>query len=190
MKRTVWTFGLIAGAIMSAMMVITLPMADRIGFDTAEVLGYTTIIAAFLLIFFGIRSYRDNQAGRRISFGRALLVGTLINIVASACYVATWQVIYQRIGPEFMERMAAHQVEEMRADGATDAQIAAKQAQLQKFAELYKNPLVNAAVTFLEPFSVGLIVALVSAGILRRRRNGADALADGVADGLTRAGVF
>jgi amino acid transporter len=184
MKRTVWTFGLIAGAIMSAMMLVTIPFMDRIGFDTAEVIGYTTIIAAFLLIFFGIKSYRDNKLGRTISFGRALLVGVLINVVASACYVATWEVIYFGIAPDFVAKYSAHAIEKARAEGASEEQIAKKTVDMQKFQELYRNPLINAAITFLEPFSVGLIVSLVSAGILRRRRDLGAALADGSAAGL------
>src|SRR5688572_23495497 len=94
MKKIVLTFGLIAGAILSAMMVITLPFHDQMGFDRAQIVGYTTMVAAFLLIFFGVKSYRDNVAGGLVTFGRAFLVGSLISLVASGCYVATWQVIY------------------------------------------------------------------------------------------------
>ena len=43
-------------------------------------------------------------------------------------------------------------------------------AEMKKFAEMYRNPLINSAITFLEPLPVGLVIALVSAGILRRRR--------------------
>jgi hypothetical protein len=170
MKKTVWTFGLIAGAILSGMMLVTLPFMDRIGFDRGQVIGYTTMVAAFLLIFFGIRSYRDNQGGRTVSFGRALLVGVLINLVASACYVATWQLIYYRIAPDFGDKYIAHIIEKERAQGATEQELASKRAEMQKFQEMYRNPLINIAVTFLEPFPVGLVMSLVSAGILRRRR--------------------
>jgi hypothetical protein len=34
--------------------------------------------------------------------------------------------------------------------------------------------VTNAAITFLEPLPVGLVIALVSAGILRRRRREAE----------------
>jgi hypothetical protein len=169
MKKTVWTFGLIAGAIMSLMMVVSTPFHDRIGFDTAEVIGYTTIIAAFLLVFFGIRSYRDKQAGRSISFLRALTLGVLINLVASACYVATWQFVSTTIAPDFGEKYAAHILEKERASGATPQQLEARRAQMERYREMLKNPLVNMAFSFLEPFSIGLIVSLVSAGILRKR---------------------
>lgn len=169
MTKTVWTYGLLAGAIMTGMMLVNVSLIDRIGFDAGVWVGYTTIIAAFLLIFFGIRSYRDNKAGRTISFGRAFLVGVLINIIASACYVATWQVVSARIAPDFADKYGAHIIEKERARGASAAEIARKTEELRDFQELYRNPFYKAAMTFLEPFPVGLIVSLMSAGILRRR---------------------
>ena len=90
MKKTVWTFGLISGAILSVMMLVTIPFESSIGYDRAEVIGYTTMVLAFLLIFFGIRSYRDNVGGGSVSFARAVAVGLLITAVASMCYTATW----------------------------------------------------------------------------------------------------
>jgi hypothetical protein len=58
MKKTVLTFGLISGAIMALMMFATLPFIDRIGLDKGAIIGYTTMVLSFLLVFFGIRSYR------------------------------------------------------------------------------------------------------------------------------------
>ena len=46
-------------------------------------------LMAFLMVYFGVKSYRDNVAGGRVTFGRALQVGLLITVLASACYVAT-----------------------------------------------------------------------------------------------------
>jgi hypothetical protein len=174
MKKTVLVFGLISGAIMSVMMAVTIPFHDVLGFDLAEVIGYASIIGAGLLIFFGIRSYRDNVASGSVRFGRAFAVGALIAVVASLLYVATWQVIYYNTGTDFVARYQAHTIEEARASGASQAEIDAKIAQMQRFAELYKNPVLNAAITLVEPLPIGLIIALVSAGVLsRRRREGA-----------------
>ena len=44
MKRTVWTFGLISGAIVSGMMLAALPFQDSIGFDRGAIIGYTTMV--------------------------------------------------------------------------------------------------------------------------------------------------
>ena len=42
---------------------------------------------------------------------------------------------------------------------------------------LYKNPLINIAITFLEPLPVGLLFTLVSAGVLSRKRRDQSAAA-------------
>jgi uncharacterized protein DUF4199 len=175
MRRIVLTFGLIAGAIMSVMMVLTTALVSSVGFDKGEIIGYTTMVVAFLMVFFGVKSYRDNVAGGSIGFGRALKVGLLITALASVCYVATWEVIYYEVWPDFGDKYAAHVIERARASGQTEAQIAQTTQKMAQFKELYRNPLINAAMTFLEPLPVGVVFALVTAGILRRKK-GADAL--------------
>ena len=175
MKKTVWTFGLIAGGILSAMMLLTMPFLDEIGYDRGEVIGYTTMVLSFLLVFFGIRSYRDTLGGGTIGFGRALAVGALIVLIASVCYVATWELIYYVLAPDFASKMLAAAVEQARASGGTPQAIQARVVQAQHFGEMYRNPAINAALTLLEPLPVGLVLALVSAGILSRRRRSGEA---------------
>jgi hypothetical protein len=121
-------------------------------------------------VFFGIRAYRDNVGRGQVSFLKAFQVGILIAIISSACYVATWEVIYFNVMPDFMEKYSAHVIDQERAKGATDAALEARRKELEKYSEMYRNPFINVAMTFAEPFPVGLIVTLVSAGILSRRR--------------------
>ncbi len=178
MRRIVLTFGLITGGLLSLMMLGNMLVVDRIGFDHGEVIGYTTMVLAFLLVYFGIRSYRDNVAGGTVGFGRALAVGLLIVLVADACYVATWQVEYHTLFPDFIEKYGAHMLEQARASGASAAELAAKQQEVDQFVVAYRNPLVNIAYTFLEPLPVGLPFALISAGVLSRRRRRAGVVLD------------
>jgi hypothetical protein len=178
MRKIVLTFGLIAGAILSAMMLITLPFHDEIGFDKSLIVGYTTMVLAFLMVFFGVRSYRDNVAGGSVTFGRAFIVGLMITAVASVCYVATWELAYPKLAPDYLDKYAAYSVEKARKSGATDAEIAAKTKEMTEFKEMYKNPLVNIAYTLLEPLPVGILFTLVAAGVLsRKRRAGSVAIA-------------
>ena len=170
MRKIVLTFGLIAGAMLSVMMLATLPFLDKIGFEKGEIIGYTTMVLAFLMVYFGVRSYRDNVAGGRVTFGRAFLVGLMITFVASACYVATWQVIYYKLAPDFGEKYTAFVVEQAKKSGASEAKIAAQKKEMAEFMEMYKNPLINIAVTFLEPLPVGLLFTLVTAFVLSRKR--------------------
>jgi hypothetical protein len=85
MKKTTLTFGLISGALSSLMMVATIPFADRIGFDHSYLVGYTVIVLSFLLVFFGIRSYRDNIGDGQITFARACAVGISITLISCIC---------------------------------------------------------------------------------------------------------
>lgn len=180
MRRIVLTFGLIAGGILSASMIIALPFRDAIGLDRAMVIGYTTMVLAFLMIYFGVRSYRDNVADGHVGFGRAFSVGLLITAVATVCYVATWEVIYFKVTPDYGEAYAAQAVEKARKSGATEAELAAKTAEMAEFQQMYKNPFYNAAVTFLEPLPVGLLFSLIAAGTLSRRRRSVGARAGAV----------
>jgi len=170
MRKVVLTFGLISGGILAVTFLITLPFHDAIGFDRAMVVGYTSMVLAFLLIFFGVRSYRDNVAGGHVGFGRALAVGALIGVVASICYVLTWEAIYFGTKSDYIEKYQAHMIEKARQAGESPEAIAAKQVEMRKFAEMYRNPLINSAMTFMEPLPVALVVSLVTAGVLSRRK--------------------
>jgi len=169
MKKTVWTFGLIGGAVMAAFMIATLPFANAFD-EHSLIVGYAGIVAGFLLAYFGVRSYRDNVLGGTIGFGRAFGAGLLIATIASLCYVATWEIMYFKFMPDFMDKYAAHEVAKARASGASDAEVAARQAEMQKFAVMYKNPVYNAALTFMEPLPMALLITLISAGVLSRRK--------------------
>jgi hypothetical protein len=170
MKKTVLTFGLISGAISAAMMLVTIPFVDTIGWDKGEILGYTSIVLAALLIFFGIRSYRENVAGGRLTFGRGFAVGILITLISSACYVATWEVVYFKFLPDFADKYAAHMVERAKASGASQQKLDETQQKATQFKQMYNNPAINIALTFMEVFPIGLGVTLISAGILRKKQ--------------------
>lgn len=169
MKKTVLTFGLISGAISAATMLATIPVADAIGFDKGEIIGYTIIVLSALMVFFGIRSYRENAGGGRISFGRGFAVGILITLISNAFYVGTWEVVYFKLMPDFGDKYAAHMIERAKASGASQQKIDEKVRQAQEFKVMYDKPAMNVALTLMEVFPIGLAVTLASAGILRKK---------------------
>lgn len=170
MKKTVLTFGLISGAISAGMMLLTLPLVDRIGFDKGEILGYTVLVLSALLVFFGVRSYRENANGGRLTFARGFAVGILITLISSLCYTATWEVIYFKFMPDFADKYSAHMIEKAKAAGASDEKIEKATVEAKQFKEMYNKPAVNVAMTFAEVFPVGLGATLLSAAVLRRKR--------------------
>jgi hypothetical protein len=179
MKKTVLTFGVISGLIIAVLMSVTLQFSHQIGLNRAMVIGYTTMVLAFLLVFFGIRSYRENVGNGSISFSRALSVGLLIMLISCCFYVATWEVIYHNFLPNFADEYMTLASEQMRTSGKPPQQIEAEIANMQSMMQMYKsNILFNIAFTFLEPLPVGLVMTLISALILRKRRRGERDLQD------------
>jgi hypothetical protein len=169
MKKTVLTFGLISGAISAVMMLAAIPFEDAIGFEKGAILGYTVIVLSALMVFFGVRSYRENAGDGRLTFGRGFAVGILITLISSAFYVGTWEIMYFKLMPDFAEKYAAHMVEHAKASGASQQKVQETERKAKEFQQMYHNPAINVALTFTEVFPIGLLVTLVSAGILRRK---------------------
>ncbi len=177
MKKNIVVFGIISGAVSSAMMLATVPFHDRIGFGASGlVVGYTGIVLSFLLVFFGIRSYRDNNGGGQITFGKAFAIGLGITVISCLFYVMTWEALYFTIMHDFPQKYAAYMLEKAKASGASDAVIAQKTKEIAEFTKMYENPFINAAFAFIEPFPIGVVITLVSAAVLRKK-NGAMAQA-------------
>jgi hypothetical protein len=169
MKKTVLTFGLISGVMISVLMDSSLLLANKIGPGHSMMIGYTIMVASFLLVYFGIRSYRDNMLAGQISFGRAFVCGLGITLITTVCYVATWEVLYFNFIPHFMDSYFAAQIHKVQSAGLDPVTTAAKVAEIQHSQQLYQNPFVNMAYTFMEPLPVGLIITLISAAVLRRK---------------------
>jgi hypothetical protein len=178
MKKIVLTFGLISGLIMSVLMGGSLLLADKIGSNHSLLLGYTIMVASFLLIYFGIRSYRDNTLAGQISFGRAFACGLLITLISSVCYVVMWEVLYFNFMPHFMDGYFAAQIHKVQSAGLDAITTAARVAAIEHSQQLYQNPLVNMAYTIMEPLPVGLLITLVSAALLRRKATSSSSSAD------------
>ena len=171
MKKIVLTFGILSGLVTSGTM-LTMLLVTRGSnemFEHGELVGYGSMIIAFVLVFFGIRAYRD-QNGGSITFGRAFKVGILATLVSSAMYVGTWEAYYFTVGGDFMNKYTAYTLEKARASGASATELAAQKAQLEQMAKLYRNPFFHVGFTFLEIFPVGLVMTLASAAILSRKR--------------------
>lgn len=170
MKKTVLTFGVLSGVTSALMMFVTAFFVEDIGFDKGVFVGYTAIVLSLLFVYFGVRSYRDNQLGGSITFGRAFGVGILITLISCVFYVAAWQIEYHTVMSDFPEKYAAYAMEKARASGANEAALAATASQMADMKRMMDHPIIGPAMVFIEPFPVGLVVTLVSAVVLSRKR--------------------
>ncbi|HEY5722095.1 MAG TPA: DUF4199 domain-containing protein [Allosphingosinicella sp.] len=164
-----FVYGGIGGAI--PILIISASLALNLSNHTTSVwFGYLVMLAALSLIFVGVKRYRDVECGGIIRFWRALGLGLAMALVAGLIYAAGWEIFIASTGYDFMADYSRSMVEAMRSEGASPAAIQAKLAELGQMAEWYKNPLIRIAMIFAEIFPVGLLVALVSAALLRNPR--------------------
>jgi hypothetical protein len=173
MKKNIIIYGLIAGTVVSALMLFTLNYISHckgnVDYDTSMLIGYASMLIAFSLVFVGIRNYRDKYNGGVISFGKAFKLGILMVLIASTIYVVAWLIDYFFFIPDFMEKYSAHMLDELKASGASQIEIDKQTKEMASFGEMFKNPFFNAMMTYVEILPVGLIVTLISSFILKRK---------------------
>lgn len=170
MKKTIITFGLIAGAIVAAAMVYgTYSSYKDPDFESSMMIGYAGMLVAFTFVFIGIQNFRDKQNGGIITFGTAFKIGALISLIASTCYVGVWLIEYYCFIPDFMEKYAASMVNQAQESGLTAAELAAEKEKMLMYIDWYKNPLLVILLTYMEILPIGLIITLISALILKKK---------------------
>jgi hypothetical protein len=76
---------------------------------------------------------------------------------------------YFKLAPGFADKNAAYELDRAKASGASTQAIEEKTRQMRQFKEMWDQPLMNAAVSFVEPSPIGLVVTLISAAVLRRK---------------------
>ncbi|RZJ75086.1 MAG: DUF4199 domain-containing protein [Flavobacterium sp.] len=167
MNKNVILYGLIAGFIASVG-IASMAFGGTIDFENSMLVAYASMLLAFSLIFVAVKKQRDAQGGA-ITFGKAFVTGLYITLIASTIYVATWLVCYYFFIPDFMDQYAEFSLSQLRAEGASEAAIAAKQQEMEVFREFYKNPFFNILMTYTEILPIGLLLSLISAAVLKKK---------------------
>ena len=173
MRKVTLTFGLIAGVIISAFLVIGIALWVKTGkvVDNALV-GYATMVIALSMVFFGIKSYRDNYQKGAIRFWKGFQVGLLITLIASFMYAITWET-YNQVSPAssaaFIDYYARCQIDKLKEKGVSAAEVDKEEKKMDDFKRMYGNPAIRFGMTLMEILPVGIIIALISAAVLRKK---------------------
>lgn len=173
MRKNIIIYGLIAGIVVSVLMLSTVNYLSHcegnVDYNTSMLIGYASMLLAFSLVYVGIRNYRNNYNGGLISFGKAFKIGIIMVLIASTIYVAAWLIYYYCFDPHFMENYAAQDLAELKASGANQSEIDKETKKMADMVTMLKNPFFNAMMAYVEILPVGLIVTLISSLILKRK---------------------
>jgi hypothetical protein len=171
MRKVILTYGLIAGAIVTAFMAYGIYAFNKNPDFDGMLFGYTGMLVAFTFVFVGVKNYRDKQSNGTITFTKALKIGALISLIASTIYVGVWLIEYYCLYPDFMEKYSASAIKKLEASKMSLAEIKAKKDEINMFRDMYKNPFLIILLTYAEVLlPVGLLVPIITALILKRPR--------------------
>lgn len=153
------------GAILCINMVYMVNLSyNNPDFASNDLLGYAAMLVVMSLIFFGIRNYRNKDLGGFISLGKAFKVGLLIALLASVMYVVVWVFYYYLFVPDYLDFYIDHVLKQ-----TPESEVAARAKEMEEFKTLYDNPVFVVLITFSEVLPLGIVVALISALILKKK---------------------
>jgi len=171
MLRTILQYGVIAGLVVGGLM-----FATFLGFDGIPplkygmLIGYTTMLIALSAVFVAIKRHRDVARGGVIGFWPAFGIGLGISFIAGIFYVAAWEALQAMTHMDFANSYANAIIASEKAKGASPEVLTKLSADMEAFKVQYANPMFRLPMTFAEIFPVGVLVSLVSAGLLRNSR--------------------
>jgi hypothetical protein len=163
-------YGLLSGLVVGAVLVAGIALGPDSGFHHSVWFGYLVMLVALTFIFVGVKRYRDVERGGVIKFLPAFFMGLAIAVFAGIAYACVWEAYLASTGYRFMDEYAAAIIRHRQAEGASAAELARVTADMDSLRVSYANPLFRIPMTFLEIFPVGLIIALISAALLRNPR--------------------
>jgi hypothetical protein len=166
MLRIILIYGVIGGFVVAVPMAVSWFTSDGTIPENAALIGYSSMLLAFTMVFVGIKHYRDKVQGGVIRFLPALGVGLGISAVASLFWVVGWEITLAA-GFDFDRAYVDSLVAAAEARGAPVAEIERIRAETADFLAIYANPLFRLPITFVEMFPIGVVISLLSALLLR-----------------------
>ena len=171
MLRKILFFGVVGGVIVGApMLALTALGGGETLPQGGQILGFATMLIAFSTVFIAIKRQRDVDGGGVIRFWPAVGLGLGISLVASLFYVLSWELTQMISHADFWTVYSEGTLAKLKAEGASPQKIAAATAEMARWAELYKNPLIRMMITLSEVLPIGVLVTGVSAALLRNSR--------------------
>ena len=166
MKNPILRFGLIGGVVLFLLAQLQWQfVGTSVSYNQAQIVGYLSIVLALTSIYFAVRKYREEVGGGYISFGKAFQIGTLTALLPAAFMFVSTVIFYLSYGNEFKEWALA----EMQKTTPPE-KLAAMMEQYEANQALYENPYFQGFIMFLTVMIIGLIVSLITAFILQKKK--------------------
>ncbi len=132
-----------------------------------KVQGWIFMLAEIVILYFLIKSYRDNFMHGMISYGQALGAGVIICLYYSLIMAVFTYILYTVIDTGLIDKQLAFTEETLQKSGVPQAQIDAGIKMQAKFMK----PAFMVPATIITGMFLGLIFSLIAAAFVRKEGN-------------------
>jgi len=132
------------------------------------VAGYVSMVVSLLFVFFGIKHFRDHENEGIISFGKALVIGVLITLIASVAFGVLDVIYVKYMNPDFLMEYYDQAIETAK-NTFSGEELTLKIKEINNEKELFSNPFISFLLMAVTVFMIGFIISLLSALILQRK---------------------
>jgi hypothetical protein len=166
-KVNVWKANLTNGVILALVGIVYTLLLYFLNQTFNKFLGYPLWIILGIVLFFLLKSFRDNYKHGMITYGEALGAGVIIFLYYSILFAIFIYILYAIIDPGLVDKSLAFAEEMLQKRGMPQSQIDVGMSMQKKM----MTPAFMAPWSILGNMIIGLIISLIVSAFVRKEGN-------------------
>jgi len=166
-KVNVWKTNLMNGLILGLAGIVYSLLVYFLNLSFNKAQGYVFILVQIAVLFFLVKSYRDNYKNGMITYGEALGASIIICLYYAIIMAIFTYILYTVIDTGLLDKQLAFTEEMMQKKGLPQASIEAGMAMQKKM----MTPAFMAPISIFGNMFWGLIISLIVAAFVRKEGN-------------------
>jgi len=162
-----WKANLTNGLIMGLFGIVYSLVMYFLDLSFNKLQGWIFFLIQIVILYFMLKSYRDNYKYGMITFGQTLGSGVIIFLYYAVIMAIFTYILYAIIDPDLMDKQLAFAEEQMLKRGMPEASVEAGMKLNQKIMK----PALMAPLTIFNSMFVGVIMSLIVAAFVRKEGN-------------------
>jgi len=163
----VWKANLTNGLILGLIGIVYTLVIYFLDLSFNKIQGYVFIFLQIVILYFLVKSYRDNFLHGNITYGQAFGAGVIICLYYAILIAIFTYILYSVIDPGLINKQLAFTEEMMLKKGLTQAQVDAGMAVQSKIMK----PAIMAPVSIFGSMIWGIIISLIVGIFVRKEGN-------------------
>jgi hypothetical protein len=162
-----WKANLVNGLILGLIGIVYTMVFYFLDMTFNKVQGYMFFVLLIVILFFLVKSYRDNYRYGFITFGQALGAGMIIFLYYAIISAVFTYILYAIIDPNLMDKQLAFTEELMQKKGVPQEALDLSMSMQRKIMK----PAIMAPISIFGNMFYGLILSLIIAAFVRKEGN-------------------